>query len=129
MENPTSDGQRHWTASPWRPLIHPEVLRAPSTVGVVILGDAHASPILVTTGIIQVEARRLFNDTRSAERGATRFRYIEAGNHAAAERLGALVLQELRRIRGDHIAWKEFPAPPPFEAGAVSSASDRIGLW
>ncbi len=130
MANPPSDGQRHWTASSWRSLIHPEVVRAPSTFGVVILGDARSNALLVTSGVIQAEVRRLFNDTRSAERGAACFRFIEAGTDQAAERLGGLVLRELRQTQGDHIAWKEFPAPPPFAGGGDSKSTlGHLPLW
>ena len=127
MASPPSAGQRQWTASSWRSLVYPEVVQAPHSPGVVILGDAHREPLLVTCGIVHQEVWRLFNDARCAERGAAFYRFVETRDDAAAKRLGEIVLRSLRHAHGDGIAWKDFPAPPSF-ASSPDAAQD-LRMW
>lgn len=114
----------HWTASPWRPLVYEDVVRAPDTYGVVVIGNSRQESILVTHGDIRQEVWRLFNDPRSKANDAAFYRYIETMVDRRAERLARVALRELKRTTPSPVHWKDFPVPPP----SVSSLDSSGGL-
>ncbi len=118
MASPPAAGERHWSASSWLPLGYAEVVRSPETFGVIILGDSHRDPLLVSHGSIREELWRLHRSPRIAAQGAVQFRYIETLLEREAELLAVIVREELVKSTGHDIVWKELPPPP-----AVSAAS------
>ncbi len=112
MASPPATGDRHWSASSWLPLDYPAVVRSPDTFGVIVLGDLHGDPLLVSHGSIREELWRLHRSPRIAALGPVRFRYIETLLEREAELLAVIVRDELARTAGHDIAWKEFPASP-----------------
>lgn len=103
----------HWTASPWRPLVYEDVVHAPDTYGVVVIGNSQRESILVTYGAIRQEAWRLLNDPRSKANDAAFYRYIETMVDRRAEHLARVALKELERTAPSPVHWKDFPVPPP----------------
>ncbi len=119
MASPPSDGARQWSASPWLPLVYEEVVRTPDTYGVVVLGDAHEDPLLVSHGSIREEMWRFHRSPRIAAQGALHFRYIATVLEREAELLAVIVRDQLSRTAGHEVAWRDFP---PLPAGTLSAA-------
>ncbi len=119
MASPPANGDRHWSASSWLPLEYSAVVRSPDTFGVIILGDPHGDPILVSCGSIRDELWRLHRSPRTAALGPVRFRYIETLLEREAELLAVIVRGELAKAAGHDIAWKEFPSPTLVNASDV----------
>lgn len=111
MASPPANGERHWSASSWLPLVYAEVVRAPDTFGVVIVSDAHRDPILVSHGPIRNELWRLHSSPRIAARGAVQFRYIETLLEREAELLAVIVREELAKSVGHEVVWRDLPSP------------------
>lgn len=126
MASPPATGERHWSASSWLPLDYAEVTRSPDTFGVVILGDSHKDPVLVSHGSIREELWRLHRSPRIAARGPVQFRFIETLLEHEAELLAVIVREELVRTAGHDILWKDFP-PSPVVAMAPAETGHRPG--
>lgn len=109
MASPPAGGERHWSASPWLPLVYAEIVRSPDTYGVVILGDKDRDPRLVAFGVIREELWRIHGSPRAAANGMAYFRYVETLFASEAVRLATIVLEELTKTTGHAIAWKELP--------------------
>lgn len=124
MASPQGDGGRHWSASSWLPLVYAEVVRSPDTYGVVILGDGHQDPILVSHGSIREELWRFHRSPRLAAQGASQFRFIETLLEREAELLAVIVRDQLAKSTGHGIAWKDFP-PSPALALSPSASEER----
>jgi len=107
------------------PLVYAEVVRSPDTYGVVILGDPHQDPILVSHGPIREELWRFHRSPRLAAQGAAHFRYIETLLEHEAELLAVIVRDELTKRTGHDVAWKDFP-PSPVLALSSSESNDRV---
>ncbi len=126
MASPQGAEERRWSASPWCPLTYADVVRSPDTYGVVILGDGHQVPVLVSHGAIREELWRFHRSPRVAASGVGFFRYIETLLQREAELLAVIVHEELSRSEGQSLAWMEFPAPPglvaenPLEKGPAA---------
>lgn len=99
-----------WTASAWRPLVYEDIIRAPDTYGVVLLGNSRQEFLLVTHGSIRQESWRLFNDPRSKAHDATCYRFVEAMTDRKAEHLARMALRELKRTTAKCVHWVDFPA-------------------
>lgn len=123
MASPQGDEGRRWSASSWLPLVYKEVVRAPDTYGVVILGDPHHDPILVSPGLIRGELWRFHRSPRIAASGTVHFRYIETLLEREAELLAVIVRDELTKSAGHPIAWKDFPPPLTLSTSGSGSAS------
>ena len=108
MKKPPAEAEIHWTASPWQALVYEDVVRAPETYGVVILGDSRQESILVTHGSIRQEAWRLFSDPRSKANDAAFFRFIETMVDRRAEHLARMALRELKRTTATRVHWMDF---------------------
>ncbi len=119
MASPPSDRAREWSASSWVPLVYEEVVRTPDTYGVVILGDAHEDPLLVSHGSIREEMWRFHRSPRIAAHGVLHFRYIVTILEHEAELLAVIVRDQLSRTAGHEIAWRDFP---PLPAGTLPAA-------
>lgn len=119
MASPPATGERHWSASSWLPLDYAEVVRSPDTFGVIILGDSHKDPILVSHGSIRNELWRLHRSPRIAAQGPVQFRYIETLLEREAELLAVIVREELVKAAGHEVVWKEFPASSVVSMTAV----------
>ncbi len=126
MASPQADGAPRWSASPWRLLTSPEIVRSPDTQGAVIFADMACDPRLVAFGTIREELWRIHRSPRSAANGIARFRYVEMLEEADAERLAQIIREELAKITGHPIAWRDFPAPFSGERseGPVAPAQD-----
>ncbi len=111
MASPPADGEAQWAASEWFPLIPAEVARSPETYGVVILGDTHRDPLLVSHGPIREILRRFHRSPRAAAHGAACFKFIETLLEREAELLAVIVRDELVKSTGHPIAWREIPGP------------------
>ncbi len=111
MASPPANGGSQWAASEWFPLVPAEVARSPDAYGVVILGDAHREPLLVSHGPIQEVLRRFHRSPRAAAHGAAYFKFIETLLEREAELLAVIVRQELAQTAHAAVAWMDFPAP------------------
>jgi hypothetical protein len=112
MASPPREPERKWSASPWLPLAYADVIHAPDTFGVLILGDRDQEPVLVSHGVIREEAWRFLHSSRSAADRITFFRFVETLMKQEAERLAHIVREELAKNTGHTIAWMDLPAPP-----------------
>ncbi len=111
MASPPGPEERHWSASSWLPLSYAEVVRSPEAFGVIILGDPHRDPLLVSHGSIRGELWRLHRSPRIAAQGAVQFRYIETLLEREAELLAVIVRDELVKTVGHEILWRDLPSP------------------
>ncbi len=127
MKNAPTDGRTHWTASSWLPLVYEDVVRAPDTYGVVVIGNSRRDSILVTHGAIRQEVWRLLNDPRSKANDASFYRYIETMVDRRAEHLAKIALRELTRTAPFPVHWKDFPEPPPASVPSSESARTFLG--
>ncbi len=121
MASPQANGERHWSASPWLPLVVAEVARSPGTFGVVILGDRDQEALLVSHGTIRDELWRFHRSPRIAAQGVVLFRYIETHLEREAELLAVIVSEQLKKTSDREIAWKDFPPSPVLTLSAAES--------
>lgn len=126
MASPPADGEAQWAASEWFPLIPAEVARSPETYGVVILGDTHRDPLLVSHGPIREILRRFHRSPRAAAHGAACFKFIETLLEREAELLAVIVRQELAQTTHQVVAWMDFPPPPPLIAHGQFDEGPRL---
>jgi hypothetical protein len=127
MASPPATGERHWSASPWLPLDYAEVVRSPDTFGVVILGDSHRDPLLVSHGSIRNELWRLHRNPRIAAQGSVQFRYIETLLEREAELLAVIVRDELAKSAGHDIVWQDLPQSPVVAATPAEPGEHSVG--
>lgn len=120
MASPPASGERQWSASSWLPLAYADVVRSPDTYGVVILGDGHKDPVLVTHGSIREELWRFHRSPRIAAQGVVHFRYVETLLAGDAELLAVIIRDELTRSAGHEIAWRDFPPSPALSMAAAA---------
>ncbi len=99
-----------WTASAWRPLVYEDIVRAPDTYGVVLLGNSRQEFLLVTHGSIRQETWRLFSDPLTKAHDAAFYRFVETMTDRKAEHLARMALRELKRTMAKGVHWMDFPA-------------------